>query len=65
MVRNSVNLILKAQVQVLGAMIVGAADYKNERVSAVHVTEVDETGDWAVNDEYTLTQTKTCRALGE
>ena len=46
--------LLKTQVQVLMAMVVGAVDYKDDRVSAVHVTEVDETGDWAVNDEYTL-----------
>lgn len=45
---------LRAQVQALGAMIVGGVDYKNGRVSSIHVTETDETGDWAVNDEYTF-----------
>lgn len=42
----------KAQVQSLKAMIVGAADYTSGRISTIQVTETDETGDWAVNDEY-------------
>jgi len=45
---------LKARVQPLHAMVVGRADYTDGRVSAVRLTEVDETGDWAVNDDYGL-----------
>lgn len=58
---------LKTQIQTLRAMIVGEADYKNDRVYAIHITEVDETGDWAVNDEYTdeytLDESETIRSL--
>ena len=45
---------LRAQVQVLRAMVVGAAYYEANIITVVHVTEVDETGDWAVNDAYTF-----------
>jgi hypothetical protein len=44
----------KAQVQPLRAMVVGRVDYTDGRVSKVGVTETDETGDWAVNDEYVI-----------
>jgi len=44
----------KAQVQSLMAMVIGGADYTSGRLSTIHVTEADQTGDWAVNDEYTL-----------
>ncbi|HXE11606.1 MAG TPA: hypothetical protein VN633_05770 [Bryobacteraceae bacterium] len=44
-------------------MIVGEVDYKNGRVHAIHITEVDETGDWAVNDEYTLDESETIQSL--
>jgi hypothetical protein len=54
---------LKAQVQTLRAMVVGGVDYKNGRVSVVHVTEADETGDWAVNDEYTFDENEKIRNL--
>jgi hypothetical protein len=43
----------KAQIQALAAMVVGGADYTDSRISTVHVTETDETGDWEVYDEYT------------
>ncbi len=46
----------KAQIQALAAMIVGGADYSDGRVSTLHFTETDETGDWAVNDTYTLNE---------
>jgi hypothetical protein len=54
---------MKAQVQSLGAMVVGCVEYTNGLISAVRVTEVDETGDWAVNDEYALEKNETIKAL--
>jgi hypothetical protein len=45
---------LRTQVQSLRAMVVGGVDYVGGRVSAVHVTQSDETGDWAVNDDYSV-----------
>lgn len=53
----------KVQVQPLRAMVVGKVDYTNGRVSAVHVTETDETGDWAVNDEYALDSSEEVKTL--
>jgi len=44
----------KAQVRDRAAFVVGEADYADGRLAAVHFTETDETGDWAVIDEYTL-----------
>jgi hypothetical protein len=46
----------KSAVQSLSAMIVGGVAYLKDRVSVIHVTETDESGDWAVYDEYTLDQ---------
>jgi hypothetical protein len=43
----------KEQIQPLRALVVGAANYANGRLLALHLTQTDETGDWAVNDEYT------------
>jgi hypothetical protein len=54
---------LRSAVQPLRAMVVGAADYTDGRVSAVHITEVDETGDWAVNDVYTLDENERIATL--
>lgn len=45
---------LKDQVQSLMAMVIGGAEFANGRLSTVKITEADETGDWAVNDEYTV-----------
>lgn len=42
----------KAEIQALNAFVAGGADYTNGHLSRVRVTETDETGDWAVNDEY-------------
>ncbi len=53
----------KAQVQSLRAMIVGQVDYTNGHASALHITEADETGDWAVNDDYALDGRGNIRAL--
>jgi hypothetical protein len=53
----------KAEVQSLKAMVVGGADYANGRVSRVRVTETDETGDWAVNDEYTFDKNERIQTL--
>ena len=53
----------KAQIQSVGAMVVGRVDYTNGHVSAVHVTQADETGDWAVNDEYSLDDHEKIRTL--
>lgn len=44
----------KAQIQSLQALTVGGANYEDGHLSTVRVTETDETGDWAVNDEYTF-----------
>lgn len=54
---------LEAQVRSLGAMVVGGVDYTNGRVTTVDITEEDETGDWAVNDEYTLDENERMRTL--
>jgi hypothetical protein len=43
----------KAQKQALAPMVLGGADYTDSRISTVHVTESDETGDWEVYDKYT------------
>jgi len=43
----------KAQIESLKAVVVGGASYSDGRLLTVRVTETDETGDWAVNDEYT------------
>ena len=53
----------KAQVQPLRAMIVGKVDYTDSRPSTIQVTETDETGDWAVNDEYALDASGRVQAL--
>jgi len=45
---------MKSQIQPLRSMILGKAEYENDRVSKILVTEADETGDWAVNDEYAV-----------
>jgi hypothetical protein len=45
---------MKDQVQPLNALVLGCAKYVNGHVSVLRITETDETGDWAVNDEYTL-----------
>jgi hypothetical protein len=37
-----------------GSPVVGEVDYVNGRVSAVRVSQTDETGDWVVNDEYVV-----------
>jgi len=42
----------KAQIQPLRALVLGAANYANGRLLALRLTQTDETGDWAVNDEY-------------
>jgi hypothetical protein len=44
----------KAQIQSLRALVVGGADYADGRLLTIRLTETDETGDWAVNDEYTV-----------
>jgi hypothetical protein len=44
----------KSQIQALVAMVVGGADYMGGRISRVGVTETDETGDWGVVDDYTI-----------
>lgn len=54
---------MKAQVQPLQPSIVGKVQYTDRRVSAVRVTETDETGDWAVNDEYAFDGSGKLRAL--
>jgi hypothetical protein len=54
---------LKLQIQPLKAMVVGKVDYSDGRVSVVHLTETDETGDWAVSDEYTLDENGEVRGL--
>lgn len=46
--------LLKSRVQTLRAIVVGAASYESNVISVVELTEVDETGDWAVNDAYVL-----------
>jgi len=53
----------RALIQPMQAMVVGRVDYTEGRVSAVLVTEEDETGDWSVNDEYSLGQDGRVRAL--
>jgi hypothetical protein len=53
----------KAQVQPLRAEVFGKVDYRNSRVSRVYVTETDETGDWAVNDEYSVDDDGKLRTL--
>lgn len=45
---------MEQQTQTLMAMVNGAADYRGRRLSTIKVSESDETGDWAVNDEYTI-----------
>jgi hypothetical protein len=45
---------LKAHIEAVRAMNLGKTDYKNDRVVAVRVIEGDETGDWEVQDEYTV-----------
>jgi hypothetical protein len=35
-------------------LIVGGAEYENNRLSLVHVSEVDETADWRVYDDYVV-----------
>jgi hypothetical protein len=44
----------KAQAGPLNAMVVGGADYDDGHIAKVRVTEDDETGDWAVYDEYAV-----------
>jgi len=44
----------KAQVQERSAYVVGGADYADGHIVAVRFTQADDTGDWTVNDEYTL-----------
>ena len=53
----------KTQIQSLKAMIVGGADYADGRLLTARVTETDETGDWAVNDEYTYNKSGKIQAL--
>lgn len=53
----------KTEVQLLRAQVVGKTDYMNGRVSVVHVTITDESGDWAVNDDYTLDNNQNVRSL--
>ena len=44
----------RAAVQNARSMQVGVLIYSNNRLSQVDVTEEDETGDWAVNDRYSI-----------
>jgi len=46
--------IWKSTVDSLGAMTVGSLNYEKDQLSAVDVTEDDETGDWIVYDHYTV-----------
>jgi hypothetical protein len=43
-----------ADVQRQQAMVVGTAEYKNDRLVAVNVIEQDESGDWIVYDNYSI-----------
>jgi hypothetical protein len=45
---------LKAHIRAVRAMTVGNVEYKNGRVFTIRVIEQDETGDWEVQDEYTV-----------
>jgi hypothetical protein len=45
---------LKAHIRAVRAMTVGNVEYKNGRVFTIRVREQDETGDWEVQDEYTV-----------
>ena len=45
---------LDDQVRSLMAMVIGGANYTAGRLSTIKLTETDETGDWAVNDEYAI-----------
>jgi len=42
----------KAQIKERTAFVVGGADYADGHIASVRLTQTDETGDWAVNDEY-------------
>jgi len=53
----------KSQIQALVAMVVGGADYTNGRISRVRITETDETRDWAVNDDYTISNSGKIQSL--
>ena len=49
--------------KVLNAMSVASVKYTNGRISAAEVTEWDESGDWNVDDEYTIDGSGTIQAL--
>jgi hypothetical protein len=53
----------KSQIQALVARVVGGADYTGGRISRVRVTETDETDDWAVNDDYTISNNGKIKTL--
>ncbi len=53
----------KAQATLLNPMVVGAADYDSGRIAKVRVTEEDESGDWVVYDEYTVSEGSKIRTL--
>lgn len=53
----------KDQIRLLRALDVGAADFQHFSLSTVHWTQTDETGDWAVNDEYSLNNKQEIRTL--
>lgn len=55
--------LFKLQIQSLKALVVGGADYADGHLSMVRVTETDETGDWAVNDEYIFDKAGRIRTL--
>jgi hypothetical protein len=46
----------RASVDSLSASVVATADFVDGRISAVEVTEQDETGDWIVYDHYSLAE---------
>jgi hypothetical protein len=46
----------RAEMGLIPPKIVGGIEYKDNRVSVVHVSEVDETADWRVYDSYTVTK---------
>jgi hypothetical protein len=53
----------RSEAERLKAMVVVGVDYSKGRISAMHVTQWDESGDWSVDDKYSLDQNQKLRTL--
>jgi len=53
----------KSEADRLNARIIVGVQYSNNRISAVHVTEGDESGDWNVDDQYSFDKDEKLQTL--